>query len=68
MTRFVKLLWIDKAKLPMGETNRQLIRAMFLEIAVSGAPKIRAMQIISKLEGRKRGLSAGCVNSFCFSV
>jgi anthranilate synthase component I len=31
---------------------------------VSGAPKVRAMQIIDKLEREKRGLYAGCVGYF----
>jgi anthranilate synthase component I len=31
---------------------------------VSGAPKVRAMQIIDELEKHKRGLYAGCVGYF----
>jgi anthranilate synthase component 1 len=31
---------------------------------VSGAPKVRAMQIIDELEKDKRGLYAGCVGYF----
>jgi len=31
---------------------------------VSGAPKVRAMQIIDELEGEKRGIYAGCVGYF----
>jgi anthranilate synthase component 1 len=31
---------------------------------VSGAPKLRAMQIIDELEKEKRGLYAGCVGYF----
>jgi len=31
---------------------------------VSGAPKVRAMQIIDELENDKRGLYAGCVGYF----
>ena len=31
---------------------------------VSGAPKVRAMEIIDELEGEKRGLYAGCVGYF----
>ena len=31
---------------------------------VSGAPKVRAMQIIDELEGDKRGVYAGCVGYF----
>ncbi len=31
---------------------------------VSGAPKVRAMQIVDELEKEKRGLYAGCVGYF----
>src|SRR5688500_20405508 len=31
---------------------------------VSGAPKVRGMQIIDELEKEKRGVYAGCVGSF----
>jgi anthranilate synthase component 1 len=31
---------------------------------VSGAPKVRAMEIIDELEGEKRGIYAGCVGYF----
>ena len=38
-----------------------LLRACFPAGTVSGAPKVRAMQIISELEGRRRGAYAGAV-------
>jgi anthranilate synthase component 1 len=38
-----------------------LLRACFPAGTVSGAPKVRAMQLISELEGRRRGLYAGAV-------
>jgi len=41
--------------------------ATFPAGTVSGAPKTRAMQIIEELEGRRRGLYAGCVGYFCFN-
>ena len=31
---------------------------------VSGAPKVRAMEIIDELEGERRGIYAGCVGYF----
>jgi hypothetical protein len=37
------------------KTNYDLMRATFPAGTVSGAPKIRAMQIISELEGTTRG-------------
>ena len=41
-----------------------LIRASFPAGTVSGAPKVRAMQIIDELEPTKRGLYAGAVGFF----
>jgi anthranilate synthase component 1 len=38
-----------------------LLRACFPAGTVSGAPKVRAMQIISELEGHRRGPYAGAV-------
>ena len=44
-----------------------LLRACFPAGTVSGAPKIRAMEIIAELEGTKRGPYAGAVGYFGFS-
>src|SRR4029077_13648113 len=41
--------------------------ATFPAGTLSGAPKIRAMQIISELEHTARGPSGGCVGYFSFS-
>jgi anthranilate synthase component 1 len=38
-----------------------LLRACFPAGTVSGAPKVRAMQLISELEGHRRGIYAGAV-------
>ena len=43
------------------------MRATFPEGTVSDGPKIRAMQIISELEGTTRGPYAGCVGYFSFN-
>ena len=43
-----------------------LLRATFPAGTVSGAPKIRAMQIISELENQPRGPYAGAVGYFSF--
>ena len=48
-------------------TPYDLMRATFPAGTVSGAPKIRAMQIISELEGTARGPYAGCVGYFSFN-
>ena len=44
-----------------GVTPFDLLRACFPAGTVSGAPKIRAMQIVSELEGHRRGPYAGAV-------
>jgi anthranilate synthase component I len=44
-----------------GCTPFELLRACFPAGTVSGAPKVRAMQIISELEGFRRGIYAGAV-------
>jgi anthranilate synthase component 1 len=44
-----------------GCTPFELLRACFPAGTVSGAPKVRAMQIISELEGHRRGIYAGAV-------
>ena len=47
-------------------TSYDVMRATFPAGTVSGAPKIRAMQIISDLEGEKRGAYSGAVGYFGF--
>jgi anthranilate synthase component I len=44
-----------------SRTGFDLLRASFPAGTVSGAPKVRAMQIISELEGYRRGPYAGAV-------
>jgi anthranilate synthase component I len=44
-----------------------LMRTTFPAGTLSGAPKIRAMQIISQLEGTQRGPYGGCVGYFSFN-
>jgi anthranilate synthase component I len=44
-----------------GVGSFDLLRACFPAGTVSGAPKVRAMQLISELEGYRRGLYAGAV-------
>ena len=44
-----------------GVAPFELLRACFPGGTVSGAPKVRAMQIISELEGYRRGPYAGAV-------
>ena len=43
------------------------LRACFPAGTVSGAPKVRAMQIINELEPQRRGIYAGCIGYFSFT-
>src|SRR4030043_438332 len=56
-----------QGKLRAGLTQFDALRACFPAGTVSGAPKIRAMEIIAELEPDKRGPYAGCVGYFSFS-
>ncbi len=56
-----------EGKLAAGKTPYDLMRATFPAGTVSGAPKIRAMQIIADLEGTTRGPYGGCVGYFSFN-
>jgi anthranilate synthase component 1 len=56
-----------RGKLKAGLTQFDALRACFPAGTVSGAPKIRAMEIIAELEPDKRGPYAGAVGYFGFS-
>lgn len=51
-------------RLRPGMSQFDLLKACFPAGTVTGAPKIRAMQIIDELEPEKRGPYAGCVGYF----
>lgn len=53
--------------LKKGKTAFDLLRAVFPAGTVSGAPKIRAMQIINELEKEERGPYAGSLGYFGFN-
>lgn len=53
--------------LQKGRSAYDLMRATFPAGTVSGAPKIRAMQVISELEQCQRGPYAGAVGYFSFN-
>ena len=55
-----------EGRLSKGKTPYDLMRATFPAGTLSGAPKIRAMQIISELEQTQRGPYGGCVGYFSF--
>jgi anthranilate synthase component 1 len=56
-----------EGKLSGERTPYDLMRATFPAGTLSGAPKIRAMQIISELEQTARGPYGGCVGYFSFN-
>jgi anthranilate synthase component 1 len=56
-----------EGKLSPERTPYDLMRATFPAGTLSGAPKIRAMQVISELEGTTRGPYGGCVGYFSFN-
>ncbi|MDX1637071.1 MAG: anthranilate synthase component I [Balneolaceae bacterium] len=56
-----------RGKLQDGQTAVDTLKQCFPAGTVSGAPKIRAMEIIDELEPTKRGPYAGAVGYFDFS-
>jgi len=54
-------------KLKKDQDAVDLLRATFPAGTVSGAPKVRAKEIIDELENVKRGPYAGCIGYFGFS-
>ncbi|MEK6603445.1 MAG: anthranilate synthase component I [Nitrospirota bacterium] len=56
-----------EGRLQQGMDSYDVLRACFPAGTVSGAPKIRAMEIIEELEPSRRGPYAGAVGYFGFS-
>ena len=54
-------------RLSSSKDEFDVVRASFPAGTVTGAPKIRAMEIIDELEPVRRGTYAGCVGYFSFS-
>jgi len=54
-------------KLKQNEDAFSVLKATFPAGTVSGAPKVRAMEIIDELEPTQRGPYAGAVGYFSFS-
>jgi anthranilate synthase component I len=50
-----------------GKTRWDAFRSIFPAGTVSGAPKVRAMELIAELETERRGIYAGAVGYFGFS-
>jgi len=56
-----------EAKLKQGLSAMDVLKATFPAGTVSGAPKVRAMEIIDELEPSKRGIYAGAVGYLGFN-
>ncbi len=56
-----------EGRLAADKTPYDLMRATFPAGTLSGAPKIRAMQVIAELEQTARGPYGGCVGYFSFN-
>ncbi len=56
-----------EGQLKKGETLFDLLRATFPAGTISGAPKVRAMEIIDELENQKRAFYSGIVGYFSYS-
>lgn len=56
-----------RGRLAEGKGNIDLIKSCFPAGTLSGAPKVRAMEIIDNLENKKRGPYGGCVGYFSFN-
>jgi len=56
-----------RAELAEGKDAFDVFRNSFPAGTVTGAPKIRAMEIIEEMENSRRGIYAGCVGYFDFS-
>jgi len=54
------------ARLDPRYTQLDLLRAMFPSGSVTGAPKVRAMEVIAKLEPARRGLYTGAFGAVAF--
>tara|TARA_B100001123_G_C15293652_1_gene1018357 strand:+ start:836 stop:2302 length:1467 start_codon:yes stop_codon:yes gene_type:complete len=61
------LVSVVQGKLAKGFDRIDALIACFPAGTVSGAPKVRAMEIISELEGSRRGIYAGAVGYLDFS-
>jgi anthranilate synthase component 1 len=56
-----------EGELLKGKDEFDALQSIFPAGTVSGAPKVRAMEIIEELEPCRRGIYAGCVGYFSFN-
>lgn len=70
LTRYAHVMHLStevRGRLHKGKTSFDALRSCFPRGTVSGAPKIRAMQLLSTLEPDQRGIYSGFVGYFDFS-
>ena len=62
-----QLISVIEAEVKDNTSITTLLSAMFPAGSITGAPKIRAMEIIDELEDKKRGVYCGCIGYFSFN-
>jgi para-aminobenzoate synthetase component 1 len=62
------LVSVVEAELREGLSNIDLLKAVFPGGSITGAPKIRAMEIIAELEGQARGVYCGSIGYLGFNA
>lgn len=61
------LVSVVEGELSEGQGSVDLFRAVFPGGSITGAPKIRAMEVIAELEQRPRGVYCGSIGYFAFN-
>ena len=51
-------------ELRAGVSYQEIFRALFPCGSITGAPKVRAMQLIAEIENRPRGIYTGAIGFF----
>ena len=70
LLKFSNVMHMGSTVESLADPNKSavdIVESLMPAGTLSGAPKISAMKIISKLEGQKRGIYGGCLGYFDFS-